>query len=93
MGQFNGFKCSLCGHEYSPTEVEYTCPDDNGNLDVILDFQHVLQALGANGERLGDEPSLWRYLPLLPVNDPGWSRHPTPCGWLDTRLCSATAES
>jgi threonine synthase len=70
MGHFIGFKCSLCGHEYSPTEVEYTCPDDNGNLDVILDFQHVLQALGANGERLGDEPSLWRYLPLLPVKDP-----------------------
>jgi len=71
MGHFIGFKCSLCGHEYSPTEVEYTCPDDNGNLDVILDFQHVLQALGTNGERLGDEPSLWRYLPLLPVSDPG----------------------
>lgn len=71
MGHFIGFKCSICGHEYSPTEVEYTCPDDNGNLDVILDFQHVLQALGTNGERLGDEPSLWRYLPLLPVSDPG----------------------
>ena len=71
MGHFIGFKCSLCGHEYSPTEVEYTCPNDNGNLDVILDFQHVLQALGTNGERLGDEPSLWRYLPLLPVSDPG----------------------
>jgi threonine synthase len=71
MGHFIGFKCSICEHEYSPTEVEYTCPDDNGNLDVILDFQHVLQALGTNGERLGDEPSLWRYLPLLPVSDPG----------------------
>ena len=71
MGHFIGFKCSLCGHEYQPSEVQYTCPHDNGNLDVVLDFQHILDTLGTQGERLGDEPSLWRYLPLLPVGDPG----------------------
>jgi threonine synthase len=71
MGQFIGFKCSLCGHEYQPSQAQYTCPKDNGNLDIILDFQHIQLALGQNGERLCDEPSLWRYLPLLPVSDPG----------------------
>jgi threonine synthase len=71
MGHFIGFKCSLCGHEYQPLEVQYTCPHDNGNLDVVLDFQYILQTLGPHGERLGDEPSLWRYLPLLPVSEPG----------------------
>jgi threonine synthase len=71
MDKFLGYQCSICGHEYQPDEVQYTCPKDNGNLDVILDVRQILRTLGPTGEGLGDEPSLWRYLPLLPVSDPG----------------------
>ncbi len=71
MNKFLGYKCSLCGLEYQPAEIQYTCPKDNGNLDVILDVRQILQNAGATGQGLGDEPSLWRYLPLLPVSDPG----------------------
>lgn len=82
MDKFLGYKCSLCGHEYLPSEVQYTCPRDNGNLDVVLDIRQIQQTLGPSGQHLGDEPSLWRYLPLLPVNDPGGLETPLhAAGW------------
>ena len=69
--KFIGYQCSLCGKSYSTEEVTYTCPLDGGNLDVILDYEHI-QLTDAREQILTSrEPSLWRYLPLLPVNDPG----------------------
>lgn len=71
MSKFLGYACSLCTTEYLPQQVTYTCPADGGNLDVVLDLSRLKQentpdALPATGEH-----SLWRYLPLLPVSDPG----------------------
>jgi threonine synthase len=71
MDKFLGYQCSLCGQGYQPGDVQYTCPKDNGNLDVVLDIAEIQQTLGSEGARLNEEPSLWRYLPLLPVYDPG----------------------
>ena len=39
MGSFVGYRCSICGKNYQPGEVTYTCPDDNGILDVLLDYE------------------------------------------------------
>ncbi len=39
MNKFVGYRCSLCGEEYSPDAVTYTCPKDGGNLDVVLDYE------------------------------------------------------
>jgi len=71
MGRFVGYQCSLCGTEYQPTEVRYTCPKDGGNLNVQLDIADIRKTLGPAGLPPGGENSLWRYLPLLPVSDPG----------------------
>ena len=30
----------MCG-EYAPGEVTYTCPQDGGNLDVVLDLAGI----------------------------------------------------
>jgi threonine synthase len=68
--KFIGYQCSICGTDYGPDEVTYTCPADGGNLDVILDYD-ALRKKGNSGLILEGEPSLWRYLPLLPVSDPG----------------------
>jgi threonine synthase len=66
-----GYVCSVCGSEYTPAQVMYTCPKDGGNLDVVLDYPR-LQKSGARQAILDSEDrSLWRYLPLLPVADPG----------------------
>ena len=69
--KFSHYQCSLCGATYAPDEVTYTCPKDGGNLNVILDYD----ALKANfsPDKFMDLPeaSLWRYLNLIPVEDPG----------------------
>lgn len=76
MEKFLGFRCSLCGHEYSPTQVQYTCPEDGGNLDVILDIEHIRRFVSPAQIFAQPEPSIWRYLPLLPVGDPGFEGTP-----------------
>lgn len=67
MPKFTGYRCSVCGTEYAPNDIVYTCPGDGGNLDVLLDYP-ALRALSAEDLILTGEPSLWRYLPLLPVS-------------------------
>ena len=39
--KFSHYQCSLCGAEYAPDEVTYTCPKDGGNLNVILDYESL----------------------------------------------------
>jgi threonine synthase len=70
MGKFLGYRCSLCGTEYSPTEVAYTCPKDGGNLDVTLDYDSIKTKYQPEDILSRNDPSLWRYLPLLPVGEP-----------------------
>lgn len=69
--KYIGYQCSLCGKEYSPDEITYTCPADGGNLDVILDYPTLRSELNVDSILHSSDPSLWRYLPLLPVEDPG----------------------
>ena len=71
MEKFIGYRCSLCGKEYGPTEVTYTCPQDGGNLDVVLDYERIRKDVSVSTITGSDDPSLWRYLPVLPVSDPG----------------------
>ncbi len=71
MGNFLGYRCTHCGHEYGLDEVTYTCPKDGGNLDVILDIDSIRKKYSITDITSQDEPSLWRYDSLLPVADPG----------------------
>jgi len=76
MDIYLGFRCSLCKIEYNFEEIQYTCPKDGGNLDVVYDF-HRLKIKVQPQEILSSiEHSLWRYLPLLPVKDPGFLETP-----------------
>ncbi len=71
MQKFIGYQCSLCGKTYNPDEVTYTCPVDGGNLDVILDYDQINKTGKFTEIISSQETSLWRYLPLLPVGNPG----------------------
>lgn len=71
MKNFIGYRCSICGTEYLPDQVTYTCPKDGGNLDVVLDYDEIKKKFQIEDITSRDEQSLWRYLPLLPVGDPG----------------------
>jgi threonine synthase len=82
MDKFLGFQCSLCKEIYGPNEVKYVCPKDGGNLDVTLDYLSIRKNYIPEDVTSSTEPSLWRYLPLLPVNDPGGSGTPLrAAGW------------
>jgi len=82
MGKFLGYRCSLCNKEYGPDELTYTCPKDGGNLDVVLDTAAIKKGHQVAEITGSMEPSLWRYLPLLPVSDPGGSGTPLHmAGW------------
>jgi len=70
MGKFVGYVCSLCGTEYAPGEVTYTCPKDGGNLDVALDYDAIKSKYQPEDILSRTDPSLWRYRPLLPVTMP-----------------------
>ena len=71
MYKFIGYHCSICGATYSPNEVLYTCPLDGGNLDVVLDYNKISKLIRPEKLYASQEFSLWRYLPILPVSDPG----------------------
>jgi threonine synthase len=70
--KFVGYQCSLCGKTYSPDEVTYKCPVDGGNLDVILDYDRINKEGKLKEITSSKDTSLWRYLPILPVGDPGY---------------------
>ncbi|MGE5220891.1 MAG: threonine synthase, partial [Omnitrophica WOR_2 bacterium] len=76
MDKFLGYICSLCGTSYDADEVQYTCPKDGGNLNVVLDYAAIRKNYTPEDIFAGLEPSLWRYLPLLPVGDPGGAGTP-----------------
>lgn len=82
MGTFVGYKCSVCGKAYGPDDVTYTCPDDGGNLDVVLDYEAIRRHHSPGEIAASDDESIWRYLPLLPVGNPGHEGTPLrSVGW------------
>lgn len=70
MDQVLALKCTICDETYDVDEVEYVCPKhgDEGILDVIHDYDAIAQQI--DPEALLGTPirSMWRYLPLLPMN-------------------------
>lgn len=76
MNKFLGYTCSICGTEYSCTQELYTCPKDGGNLDIVLDLASIKRKYESSDITSREEIYLWRYLPLLPVVDPGFEGTP-----------------
>lgn len=85
MHKFLGYRCSLCGKEYAPDFAGYTCPEDHGNLTVRLDIEKIQAKTDPESIFASNEKSLWRYEPLLPVQDPGFADTPLhTAGWTPT---------
>lgn len=73
MGKFVGYQCSVCGKNLEYNFKGYVCDSCGGNLNVILDYNQIKKTVKPEDIFMSAEKSLWRYLPLLPVNDPGFS--------------------
>jgi len=73
MNNVIGFRCTICGTEYDPGEVEYVCPKhgDKGVLDTVYDYRAIArQASPGQLTNMQTSASLnmFRYKPLLPVD-------------------------
>lgn len=71
MPEFLGYRCSQCGRSLPPDDIVYTCPDDGANLEVVLDLDRIRSTASPASIAESGEASVWRYLPLLPVREPG----------------------
>jgi threonine synthase len=62
-------ECTLCGAEYDPNQVIYTCPEHEGVkgiLEVTYDYDAIHDDFDASLD--GAIPSQWKYEPFLPVS-------------------------
>jgi threonine synthase len=85
MNNVVGFKCTLCGTEYQPGEVEYVCPShgDEGVLDTVYDYPAINRQISPNqlsNQQTSSALNLFRYKPLLPI-DVESAGLPLPVGW------------
>jgi len=72
MSNVTGLGCIHCGSTYSVDAVEYYCPAcgyNDGILDVLYDYESVARELNPAALNANADRSIWRYLPLLPVED------------------------
>ena len=83
MSHVTGLRCIHCGKKYTIAEVDYYCPDcgyEDGILDVEYDYAAVATELNPAALQRSDVFSMWRYLPLLPVEDTTKIQH-LQVGW------------
>ena len=93
MSKFTGYRCSLCGAEYLPGQVTYTCPKDGGNLDIELDYDFIKKKYQPEDITSRRDFSLWRYEPLLPVGIPKGEATPLHlAGWTPVFLFARLAQ-
>ena len=85
-----GFKCFECAREFGRGEVEYACPSCGGNLDVLYDYAAVGARLTKARLAADGDFSMWRYRPLLPVDDASVVP-PLAVGWTPTYDCPQLA--
>jgi len=85
MNYLVGFRCSICGAEYAPGEVEYVCPKhaDGGVLDTIYDYKSIARLTSPGqlaNHQTGSALNLFRYGPLLPIRSDS-AGLPLQIGW------------
>ena len=66
-----GAKCTLCGR-VTPAEPETTvCPHCGGILDIEYDYDYIRSCFQKHPLQERNDPTMWRYLELLPVEGLG----------------------
>jgi threonine synthase len=69
MDHVLGLECTICGKQHCISEATYVCPDhgNDGILDVVYDYKGIGNELSREKLARNADPSMWRYMPLLPV--------------------------
>ena len=61
-------KCVKCGREY-PAAPDITTCECGGILDVVYDYEYIKTKLTKQVLAERDDPTMWRYRELLPIED------------------------
>ena len=69
MNNVLGFMCVECSRTYSISEVEYVCPDCDGNLDIVYDYDWIGRRFNKESLAANRDQTIWRYRALLPVEE------------------------
>jgi len=94
MGDPIALRCISCGKEFEPSQIEYTCSvcgPRRGTLEVLYDYERLKTELTRTGFAQSGRSSMWRYLPLLPVQQPALIQ-PLRVGWTPVYRFPAVAE-
>ncbi len=70
MDHVTTLECTICGEEYDPDQIIYTCPEEpgvSGILEVKYDYDVIHDNFDA--ELDGNINSQWKYEAFLPVDD------------------------
>ncbi|WP_254533715.1 threonine synthase [Natrinema gelatinilyticum] len=70
MDHVTTLECTICGTEYDPDQIIYTCPEHegvSGILEVMYDYDVIDDNFDA--ELDGNITSQWKYEAFLPVDD------------------------
>ena len=71
MQNVTGARCTICG-KVSPAVPETTvCPHCGGILDIEYDYDYIRSCFRKQPLQERNDPTMWRYLELLPVAGPG----------------------
>jgi threonine synthase len=72
-------------------EIKYICPSCGGNLDVLYDYDCVLEQISKAGLAADRNLTMWRYRALLPIEDSS-VLPPLTVGWTPIYDCAHLAE-
>ena len=71
MRNVTGARCTICGN-LTPAVPETTvCPRCGGILDIEYDYDYIRSCFRKHPLQERNDPTMWRYLELLPVEGPG----------------------
>lgn len=82
MSYVSGYQCTICSRKYSASVVLMTCPvcGEKGILDVLYDYDRIRDLLTKDYFNGCHDFSIWRYLPLLPVEEK-YTKNSLKVGW------------
>ena len=66
-----GYRCTVCGKFFSPSEASMTCPccGEKGILDVEYDYEALKKVLTKEYFENNRNYSMWRYSPMMGIED------------------------
>lgn len=70
MKYVSSARCTICKKIYEKERFEYVCPDhgNEGILDIQYDYDALKKDFTKESLSSNRDLTIWRYLPLLPVN-------------------------